>query len=206
MRSRSRGRLSEVAKDPPKLPPLESEGSSSLLSAPRSRLDLSLEAIFDEMGTAQQGINSAVRQINGKVDKLAIESAFNRKDLLEIKKWVGQTLLASTAVADRVRDLTLAIERNSSIVVDKKNADLAIGERLGDKIDEIRKDITGSHALQAPEDLDGEAPHILRVIVVRLTNLGWKNKAKVAGWVLIAGTSIVHAWQQIAPWLHGLFR
>jgi hypothetical protein len=191
MRRSFQGRLSGVAKDP-KLPPLE---SAPLRSSQRSPLELSLEQIFDEMGKAQISTNSSLRSIDAKVVSLSVTSAnltkvsvASKQDLSDVKKWVGQMLAASAEVASQVATLTIAIRQYSSISVDKKNADLAIEERLDGRLKKI-EDNTGAQKLLPAHE--GGMPEGLHKIADFIWPIAFRNRAGiikiVLGWSGFAG-------------------
>lgn len=102
-------------------------------------------------------------------------------------------------------NLVRALQETYGTFIVKSNE---VRQRLDDsraKLDVTVKEFreeTGKHALLGPEDPD-DAPRFLQLVVIRLTNLGWKNKAKVVGWAVVAGASLWNAVERIIPYVHG---
>lgn len=87
---------------------------------------------------------------------------------------------------------TGAIDHATGAIDDAKN-----------ELDTARRkfeEVTGEHPVL--DSSEGAAPKFLQVIVVKFTNFGWKNKAKVAGWVSVGIVAVKHIWDLVTPYLH----
>jgi hypothetical protein len=157
--------------------------------------DQSLERLLTAIATALRGTERA---------SLAMHALLlaHGKQLAEIFHRVSTLRVEGATVSDELRTQAVALKALAAAIVDSRQSVDDSRQRLMGATKELaalRQDITGEHGLMAPEEQHGDAPRILRVIVVKLANMGWRHGAKFAGAALGAGGGLKLLWDTIAP-------
>ncbi len=179
---------------------------SPSLSSPQSQpLDLSLVRAFGALETALVDLTASSRNNNLSLQRLTRQVSSLAKQIVsrallddKHRESIIQALIELTTSFDR-----LAQQEGIAVgaTVNARDALVAAKEEINRQWQAVKEEVkeaTGQHPL-LPRDPNG-TPEFIEKIILHLANFGWKNKAKVAGWVLIAGTSLWHAIEQIAPW------
>jgi hypothetical protein len=97
-------------------------------------------------------------------------------------------------LTNSLEDLVMKEGAAVGATVDARNALLAAKASLEESA-EIVKNVSGEVPVYDPDGL----PRSLQVVWVWIGNFGWKNKAKLIGWVIAAGGTVGYAVHRIAP-------
>lgn len=95
------------------------------------------------------------------------------------KEKLSALYLAVISLTENLRTLAAADNTAVGATVEAKNALIATQEKL----EETVKEITGQHRLY-PEDMPGDAPRGIRVLVVKITNYAWPFIVKYILWLI----------------------
>src|SRR5262249_16690311 len=139
-----------------------------------------LEQTLADLTTAAQATSQEIRQLSRKVGELSSQGQADRLAYLE----------AFVRLTDSIDRLSHQEGIAVGATVDARNALLSAKQQLEQGVAAVRE-ATGSHkTLPVGQD---DAPSWLRDLSSSLTNLAWKNKAKLIGWIAVAAVSVWHA-------------
>jgi hypothetical protein len=120
-----------------------------------------------------------------------LEKASAQSDL-KLGKQVNAAYLAVLTLTDTIRSLITSQSIETGAIVDAKNALNATRENLERAVADVER-----HKGEIfPEDAGGPAPHIVRVWVIKLTNIAWPYAVKfgVSLLLMLVGV-LVAAWR-----------
>jgi hypothetical protein len=153
-----------------------SPSSSPPLDQSLVRVFGALEQVLTDLTTAAQASFTVSREVAQKVSELSQRLTDRGKLDDKQREAVLEALVKLTEGFDkftRQGDLATAETRKTL---------LEVKEEIDERLREVRDEVTGSHALLPRDDPEGP-PRFVQVVVLKLTNLGWRNKAKVAAWI-----------------------